>query len=133
MGQACVPYFSMYIQVMIVGVIRTCKIWRKWGWGFLAPPFIQTYTFITYSYFYSHKPLYLHTFLIHLLFLLSYTYRLFSYTPIISLLFSHILQSYTYRFLSLCFLYYIGSPLLPFPTNTLYIISCTDAVQTSYN
>ena len=69
MGQACVPYFSMYIQVMIVGVIRTCKIGRKWGWGFLAPPFIN-----------------LHTLLIHLLFLLfSCIYHiglLYSYTLI---------------------------------------------------
>ena len=93
----------MYIQAMIVGVIRTCKIGRKWGWGvFSTPPFIQT--FIS-----SYTPILFHSSFIipyRFLFIPTYLYR-FSYYNTPYRIGSP--YSYSYRSNHYCFLYYIGS------------------------
>ena len=88
------PYFSMYIQVMIVGVIGTCKIWRKWGWGFLAPPFIQT--FIS-----SYTPI-----LFHSSFIIPYRFSYYNTPYRIGSPYSYSYRSNHYYY----FLYHMGSP-----------------------
>ena len=85
-------------------VIRTCKTWKNWGCGFLAPPY--NYSYFIYYTTYNYTP-YTHNYTL-IISNYSFDFSLYSHTPMITLyplsctLLSHILYPHNHVYILSC-------------------------------